>query len=492
MCFSLRSAFTLLLALPALFAAGCSSGDEHTVPIAVIGQPESLFETGGRLPPPAKPVRGATAEGLVGFDEEGRVVPALADRWIITDDGLGYVFRLRDATWLDGSPLTAVSIRAALRRAQSGLKGTPLGEDLSVISEIRAMAGRVIELRLAYRHPDLLQLLAQPEMGLVHEGEGAGPMKLMREGDVAVLTPASPSMRGLPNVKGWNERARSLRLTASPANKAVAAFLGGKASLVLGGTVGDWPLAGEIGIARGVVHVDPTPGLFGLSFLHSGGFLTDSANREAIAMAINRDALAKALDVRGWTPSTRIVSPGMEGDLGTLGERWTQLDLGERRATALARVIRWQNAGNPAPSLRLALPQGPGADRLFDQLRDDLAAVGIQVRRVPESDDAELRLVDAVARYPRASWFLGQFACSLGRGMCSADADRLAAEARRAPDGATRSALLAEAEAELTAANVYIPLGSPIRWAAVRRDVTGFAANRWAIHPLLPLAMLPK
>ena len=492
MCLPLRSAFTFLLAIPVLLAAGCSRGDEHTVPIAVIGEAESLFETGGRLPPPARPIRAATAEGLVGFDEEGRVVPALADRWIITDDGLGYVFRLRDSTWLDGSPLTAVSIRTALRQAQAAVKDTPLGEDLSVISEIRAMAGRVIELRLAYRHPDLLQLLAQPEMGLVRNGEGAGPMSLMREGDVAVLTPVAPGKRGLPKEAGWADRARNLRLTAYPANKAVAAFLGGEASLVLGGTAADWPSSGDIGIARGVVHVEPTPGLFGLSVVHAGGFLADSANREAIGMAIDRAALAKAFDVRGWTPSTRLVSPGMEGDLGTLGERWAQLDFGERRSTALSRVIRWQSAGNPAPSLRIALPPGAGMDRLFARLREDLAAVGMQVSRVSESADAELRLIDRVARYPRASWFLGQFACSLGRGMCSADADRLAAEARRAPDGATRSALLAEAEAELTTANVYIPLGSPIRWSAVRRDVTGFTANRWAIHPLMPLAMLPK
>lgn len=492
MCCPLRSAFTLLLAIPALLAAGCSSGDEHTVPIAVIGEPESLFQTHGYLSPPAKPVRAATAEGLVGFDEEGRVVPALADRWIITDDGLGYVFRLRDATWLDGSPLTAVSIRTALQQAQAGLKGTPLGDDLSVISEIRAMAGRVIELRLAYRHPDLLQLLAQPEMGLVRQGRGAGPMALARQGDVAVLTPVPPGSRGLPKEDGWNQRARVLRLTASPADKAVKAFLGGEVSLVLGGTAADWPLSGEIGIARGVVHVEPVPGLFGLSVVHSGGFLADSANREAIAMAIDRNALAKAMDVRGWSPSTRLVSPEMEGDLGTLGERWAQLDLGERRTTTLARVLRWQNAGNAPPTLRVALPSGPGMDRLFSRLREDLAAVGVQIRRVAASEDAELRLVDTVARYPRASWFLGQFACSLGRGMCSTAADRLAAEARRAPDGATRSALLAEAEAELTTANIYIPLGSPIRWSAVRRDVTGFTANRWAIHPLMPLAMLPK
>jgi ABC-type transport system substrate-binding protein len=488
----LRSAFTLLLAIPALMAAGCSGGDEHTVPIAVVGEPDSLFETGGRLPPPAKLVRAATAEGLVGFDEEGRVVPALADRWIITDDGLSYIFRLRDGTWTDGAPLTAVSARTALRQSLASLKGTSLGEDLSVISEIRAMAGRVVELRLEYRHPDVLQLLAQPEMGLTRKGVGAGPMQLAREGAVAVLTPISPDELGLPKEEGWGERARAIRLSALPAKAAVAEFLANNASVVLGGTAADWPRAGEIGIARGVVRIEPVPGLFGLAVVDSAGFLAESANREAVAMAIDRDALATAIDVRGWTPSTRIVSPGMEGDLGTIGERWGQLDPAERRATAMARVVRWSSANDKVPALRISLPEGPGADAIFTRLQQDLGFVGIKSQRVPIAADADLRLVDTVARYPRASWFLGQFSCSLRRSMCSAAADRLADEARRAPDGAARSALLAEAEAELTNANIFIPLGQPIRWSAMRRDVTGFTVNRWGIHPLMPLAMLPK
>ena len=489
---ALRSALMLLPAISALLATGCAGGDDDTVPIAIVGSPGAPFENGGRLSMAGKLVRGATFEGLTGFDEEGRVVPALADRWIITDDGLSYIFRLRDGTWTDGSPLTAVSARTALRKALADIKGTPLANDLSAISEIRAMAGRVVELRLSYRHPDLLQLLAQPELGLSNQGVGAGPMSLARDGNLAMLTPIPPGSRGLPKEEGWKERARTLLIAASPMEQAVEDLRAGKTSLVMGGSGADYPLAGRVGIAHGVVRIDPVSGLFGFAVVRATGFLSESANREAIAMAINRDALGRALDIRGWTPSTRIVSIGMEGDLGTIGERWSQLDLDERRAIATARVTRWRDSGNPVPVLRIAMPKGPGADAIFVQLQDDLQFIGIDARRVAESADAELRMVDAVARYPRASWFVGQFACSLDRGLCSAEADRLAAEARRAPDGASRAALLAEAEAELTAANVFIPLGPPVRWSAMRRDVTGFSVNRWGVHPLMPLAMLPK
>jgi len=55
-----------------------------------------------------------------------------------------------------------------------------------------------------------------------------------------------------------------------------------------------------------------------------------------------------------------------------------------------------------------------------------------------------------------------------------------------------RATLLAEAEARLTVANIYIPFGQPLRWSLVRSGVEGFAANQWAFHPLPPLAQLVR
>jgi peptide/nickel transport system substrate-binding protein/oligopeptide transport system substrate-binding protein len=63
---------------------------------------------------------------------------------------------------------------------------------------------------------------------------------------------------------------------------------------------------------------------------------------------------------------------------------------------------------------------------------------------------------------------------------------------RAAKDPQQRAALLAEAEAEITAVNGYIPIARPLRWSLVRSRVTGFAPNPWGWHPLPPLAMLPK
>lgn len=472
--------------------SGCGSSGSGNVSIVVVGDRDAPFESGATLSAGSQLVRGATEEGLVGLDAEGRVTPALADRWIVTDDGQSYIFRLRDGIWPDGSVLTGESARAALRGAIAAQKGRALALDLADIADVRAMAGRVVEIRLSRPMPDLLQLLAQPELGLMHKSRGAGPMALTRDGSIAMMTPIAPEARGLPAVENWAQRIRSLKLFARPAQQAVDAFDQGDADVLLGGRIEDFPRADIAGLSRGTIRIDPVIGLFGLSFRNSDGFLAMPENREAISMAIDREALAGAFGVGGWKASTRIVSPDVADDLGTVGERWTGLNLAGRRAAANVRVVRWKAAhGAPAP-LRIALPKGPGADILFSRIRGDLQAIGLTVVRVPPEGAADLKLVDAVAQYPGAAWFLNQLSCGVQKGLCSEAADMRVAESRTSDGTASRSASLAEAEVELTAANTFIPFGPPIRWSLVRADVTGFSPNRLGFHPLMPFAMRPK
>lgn len=476
-----------------LLLGACGSGKDTALSVVAIGNPASPFEKGVRLPQPARLVRGATSEGLVGFDEQGQVVPALADRWIVTDDGLSYIFRLRDGTWPDGSPLSAQSLRAALRQTMASLRGTSLGLDLAGIDEIRVMTGRVIEIRLAAPMPNLLQLLAQPELGIIREGRGTGPMQIERQGATALLTPIAPERRGQSAIEGWSDRVRPLRLRALPARQAVDLFNSGEADVLLGGTIEDFPLARSVGLIRGTIQLDPVLGLFGLAVGGEADFLATPENREALALTIDRDALIAPFGLGGWKPTTRLVGTGVADDPGLVGERWAGLNIEERRAQAAARVARWrQGHGGQPLSLRLALPSGPGGKVLFDRLKADLLAIGIEARRVGPSEAADLRLLEAVARYPRVGWYLNQLSCTGLRGLCSESADATFAQAQRAADPALRAELLADAEAELTKANVFIPFGPPIRWSLVRGDVFGFAANRWNMHPLMPMAQRPR
>jgi ABC-type transport system substrate-binding protein len=492
-----RLALLSFAALP-LALSGCLGGEDRPVRVLVIGDPGSTFAGGARLPQAAQTLRAAAFEGLVGFDEQGRVAPALADRWIVTDDGLSYIFRLRDGTWPGGSPITAETAQAALAQAFAQQRGQPLGADLAVIDEVRAMAGRVIEIRLKRQLPDLLQLLAQPELGLLRNGRGAGPMQSKRDSNKdlglsgVLLRPIPPEDRGLPPEEEWADHVQPVHLSALPAAKAIELFNLGEAEVVLGGTFADYPRLGTASVSGGAIRFDQVGGLFGLAVVRGEGFLAESENREAIAMAIEREALIAAVNLNGWTATTRVVNPGLEGDRGAIAERWAGRSIEERRAVAAGRVAKWKGGKAGSAELRIALPVGPGSDILFKLLRADLKAIGLEARKVPMAATADLRLVDTVARYARPAWFFNQLSCASARALCSVSADTLFAKAQAELDPVKHADLLEDAEVQLTQANGYIPFGVPIRWSLVAGGTNGFAVNRLGVHPLMPLARLPK
>lgn len=484
----------LTLCLAALLAA-CGSANTNMIEIAVIGEANDPFERGVRLSPAGQLVRAATAEGLVSFDAQGRVIPALADRWIVTDDGKTYIFRLRDGTWEDGSEITARSALRALKKSVASLRGTSLGLDLAGIDDMRDMAGRVIEIRLSRPMPHFLQLVAQPELGLIHNGSGAGPMRMERQDDTAILTPIRPEELGLPAIRDWEERSRQIYVTGMTGEEAVARFNRGEADLVLGGTIIEFPHTRSVGILRGTIQVDRVTGLFGLLVTHTDGFLDEAANRETIAMAIDREALIGAFGLDGWTPTTRVVAPGLEGDPETIDERWADMSIDDRQAMARERILQWrdrQEDPDRTIQLRIRLPEGPGAEIIFRRIAQDLAAIGLEAIRVDPKQEADLQLIDDVARYPRAAWFLNRLNCRPQKGPCERKADDYVREAIGLESEAQYSTLMADAEAELTLANIFIPFGAPVRWSLVRGDVTEFAINSSGWHPLMPMALPPN
>ena len=62
---------------------------------------------------------GTFLEGLCTIDADGNVVPALAESYEVSEDGLTYTFHLRDALWSNGDPVTANDFVFAWQRALS-------------------------------------------------------------------------------------------------------------------------------------------------------------------------------------------------------------------------------------------------------------------------------------------------------------------------------------------------------------------------------------
>jgi len=486
-----RPGLVLAVVAGALALAGCDHTSQQAVEVVVVGDPSSPFAPPSAAQPlAARMLRAAGAEGLVALDADGKVVPALADRWIVTDDGLSYIFRLRGGNWPDGVRLTGESAKVALSKAIAAQAGTPLGRDLAAIADIRNTAGRVLELRLDRPMPDLLQLMAQPELGLLHHSKGAGPFDVERIGPFAHLTLIARERLGLAEAEDGPTPTRPLNLRALPAAQALEAFDQGRAGLVLGATMVDWPRLAT-SKQRAGLRQDPVAGLFGLAVTNNQGLLAIARNREALAMAIDRDSLAARFALPGWVATTRIVTPGLDGDSGLVGERWTDMSLEVRRTLAAQRIAAWARYAKQTPQLRLALPDGPGADRLAQQLVADFATIGVRLERVDAKAPADLQLVDQVAWLPSPGWYFNQLHCQAARRPCSPEADALAEQASHA-DSAHAPGYYAQAERAQAQAGQYIPLGVPVRWGLVDATTTGYTANRWGYHALAPLLTRAK
>lgn len=482
----------LLSALLAfLLLAACSSGaDDGTIAVAIIDDEENLTDGGLRLSFGGQQVRAATAEGLVSINAQGEVVPAIAERWIVTDDGRSFIFRIRSSNWPDGEEITASSVRQSLSRAIRDLQGTSLGLDLAKIDEIRVMTARVVEVRLKNPMPEFLQLLAQPELGLRRGGKGVGPMVLSQRNGDPFLTALPPQDRGLPEQLDWEDQVLGVRLRGLGPEEAVEAFRDGEVEAVFNGHISTLPLADPGPLSRGTIRLDAALGVFGIAIRSTSGVLATPERREALSMAIDRSTLLQPFNLAGWIATTRIVAPGLPGDAQMRGERWSGMDLAQRQAVAARRISGYTSSGGKA-RLSIALPAGPGSDLLFQELAADWRAIGVVLERAPNASKADLVLFDRLARYPSARWYLNQFNCDLWQPICSPDADVLVDQSLDAATAEEATNLLLEAETALTSAEAFIPLGAPIRWSLVRGGLEGFSENAWARHPLYYIATAP-
>ena len=124
----------------ALSASGCSGDNDGVTRVAAIGARPGLVETvGAPLTTGEALVRANMAQGLVRFDERGQVVPGLAERWNVSDDGLSYIFRLQTGEWPDERKIRADDVARILSRQLRASSTNPLKDTLGAVKEIVAM-----------------------------------------------------------------------------------------------------------------------------------------------------------------------------------------------------------------------------------------------------------------------------------------------------------------------------------------------------------------
>jgi peptide/nickel transport system substrate-binding protein len=481
-----RARALALIAAMAMAPAACRDQAEGTVKVVVIGSEPKLRDPAlGPLPPPDALLLANIGQGLVRFDANGNIVAGLAERWNVSDDGLSYIFRLAATDLPNRRKLTAQQVARILKRSLAGASSNPLKDTLGAVDDIVAMTDRVIEIRLKAPRPNLLALLAQPEFGVVRNGYGTGPFQLAPGRDPAG---ALRLEREIDAPEDDANRREEVLLKAATAEKAVQAFAAGDADLVLGGTFADLPFALATRLPRGSLRFDPASGLFGLAPTRRGGMLDDPDVRRLLSQAIDRDALTDALRVPGLVARATVLEPGLEGVPDPVQPAWMATPIVARRITLTAEATRL--FGSEMPVVRVYLPEGTGADVLFNRLAADWGAIGLTAERAKSVGAADLKLVDSVTPSTSPAWFLRQFRCQFAP-VCDADADKLLDAARDTLVGAQRGALMTQAAARIDDAQLFLPLAAPVRWSLVSSRVQGFVGNRFARHTLTDLDQKP-
>src|SRR6185503_7086578 len=170
--------FAALAALTALaFApASCRNEPQGALHVLVIGGKPGLRDPAlGPIPAPDEVLLANVAQGLVSFDASGNIVSGLAERWTVSDDGLSYIFRIASANWPDGHKISAEQVARLIKHQIAERSRNSLKDAFGGVEDVVAMTDRVIEISLTAPRPNMLSLLAQPQMAILRNGEGTGP-----------------------------------------------------------------------------------------------------------------------------------------------------------------------------------------------------------------------------------------------------------------------------------------------------------------------------
>jgi len=254
----MRRLFPMLLILAVgLAPAACRRQPQGELKVVVIGAEPRMLD------PAAEPLSRSdavlvqnVAQGLVRFDAVGNIIPGLAERWNVSDDGLSYIFRIASTQWPDGRRINAQQVAKILNRYLLPRSKSPIKDPLGAVDDVVAMTDRVIEIRLVAPRPNLLPLLAQPEMAIIRGGYGTGPFRYSPAGKNGEIN----LTRDLSSPDEETARKDEVLLTGMAAPEAIAGFADAKSDLVLGGTFNDLPYVRRIRLPRNSArHTKITP-----------------------------------------------------------------------------------------------------------------------------------------------------------------------------------------------------------------------------------------
>ena len=212
--------FLVLLVLALLFSAGTqvfARGTQEARPLnfALSGNPDTMdpHVTSGTL---TFQVIKSIYDTLVEPDPAGNIVPALAESWTVSPDGLTWTFNLRKGVvFHHGKPFTSADVKASFDRIRADATASPKRSEFAAISEIRTPDDNTAVIVLSKPYAPFIASLASGwgailPADLLASGHnfasapvGTGPFKLtewVRDNKIVLTKNEQYWMKGLPKL----------------------------------------------------------------------------------------------------------------------------------------------------------------------------------------------------------------------------------------------------------------------------------------------------
>jgi ABC-type oligopeptide transport system substrate-binding subunit/class 3 adenylate cyclase len=269
---------------------------------------------------------------------ERTLVPSLAERWEISDDGLRYLFRLREGLmWSDGTPLTAHDVEFGIKRvldpespgssvaiyfALENGEETYLGQntDWDAVG-VRALDDRTVEFRLNAPAPYFMSVMNRPDSGPQprHALDGIAEARVVSGAfEVAERTDERLLLRRRAERSG---DVAEVELYRTAIADALPDFERGETDLIL---VRYTPKLADL--MPGAVRNDAVLGSPAWSayirFDHTHPVAGNLALRRALAHAIDREALAAVCPANLVVASGGVVPPALQGHTPDIALRY--------------------------------------------------------------------------------------------------------------------------------------------------------------------------
>ena len=275
-------------------------------------------------------------EGLVIYNTKAEVVPGAAESWTVSDDGRTYRFRLRDAKWSNGEPVTAADFVYSYRRIMSPATGAKYANILFPILNaerinkgqsqteelgVRAVDDRTLEITLERPTPYFLELLTHQTSLPVHpasvESHGTAfvkPGNYVSNG-AYVLSDVVPNshIRAIKNLRFYDAKNVNIEvinyIPTPDLGAAVRRYQAGELDFL-----SDLPgnqiktLKQRFGTQ---VVLGPYLGVWVLILNTSKPPLADVRIRRGLSMAIDRDFIAEQIWGETMLPAYSFVPPGI-------------------------------------------------------------------------------------------------------------------------------------------------------------------------------------